>query len=203
MKGFITFPSYEIEGNNAVVTLYGRLENGESFLARIPKRPYFYIKKSDLKKAQKIAEFDFEETNKKSISKEEITKIIVNIPKEVKDLRKLFEEQEIICYEADIRFEYRYLMDMNLKGSLEINGEFKGGDRVDRLYENPEISPSNYIPKNLKVLSFDIEAHHQTMDLYAISLYSSDYEKNVEEVLFMGESKKAACFDKEQELFSL
>ena len=63
MKGFIIHPTYKTLGNKAFVYLYGRLENNQSFLTINEFRPYFFIKNSDLKKAQKLDEFRFEETN--------------------------------------------------------------------------------------------------------------------------------------------
>ncbi|MEK6868035.1 MAG: hypothetical protein AABX98_04380, partial [Nanoarchaeota archaeon] len=54
MKGFIIDPTYRIRENKAYVYLFGRLENGESFLTINETRPYFFIKKSDKKKAEEI-----------------------------------------------------------------------------------------------------------------------------------------------------
>lgn len=200
MKGFITYSNYVVEDKKTIITIYGRLENGESFLARVPEKQYFYIKNEDFADAEKLADFETEKTEKTTVQKEEVTKIILDTPKEIKELKKLFEESGIICYEADIRPSYRYLMDKRIKGSLEIEGEFEKGLRIDRVYENPKIKAIEYLPKNLRILSFDIEAHHQNSKLYAISLYSNDYKEKVSEVYLIGKSKKAICFDEEKEL---
>ena len=50
MKGFILYPSYKIIDGKSYVFLFGKLENGESFLVMNFYEPYFYIKTKDVKK---------------------------------------------------------------------------------------------------------------------------------------------------------
>ncbi|MFC2134633.1 DNA polymerase II [Bacteroidota bacterium] len=178
MKGFVVYPTYRIENDKAFVHLFGRLENGESFLAVNEYKPYFYIKKSDLKKAEKIVKFDAEKVSLKNFSNEDVVKIITNIPKNVPEFRKKFEDKEIECYEADIRFSYRFMMDKNIKGSLNIEGDFEKGKAVDRVYEEPEITPSDWNPK-LKILSIDIETDRHTKNIFSISLSTKDYQNTL------------------------
>lgn len=177
MKGFILYPTYRIEGNKALVYLFGRLENGESFLIISDSRPYFYIKESDLKKALSIQAFDHEKVECKDFKGNKVIKIILNIPKEVPDLRHLLEEQSVVCYEADIRFAIRFLIDKELQGAVEVEGEYKKGSKVDRIYTNPDLKPCEYIPTNLKVLSIDIEMDHTMKKIFCISLYMPDFQK--------------------------
>ena len=54
MKGFIVYPTYRIIDGKAHVYLFGRLENGESFLTISKFRPYFYIREKDRKKLEKL-----------------------------------------------------------------------------------------------------------------------------------------------------
>ena len=61
MKGFIVNPTYKIINGKSYVCLYGRLENGDSFLTINEFKPYFFIKKSDLKNAQKLGEFEHDQ----------------------------------------------------------------------------------------------------------------------------------------------
>jgi len=60
MKGFIVHPTYDIKGNKVFVELYGRLENGESFLCLKEYRPYFFIREKDLNSALEIENFEYE-----------------------------------------------------------------------------------------------------------------------------------------------
>jgi DNA polymerase II len=181
MKGFIIYPTYKIINKKPCVLLYGRLENNQTFLTVNEFKPYFYIKTKDLKKAKKLEKnIEFEETKKVNFSKEKVTKVILGIPKEVPIIRDRFEESKIKTYEADVRFEYRFLIDNNIKGSIEINGDYNlENEVVDRLYKNPEIKSSDYDPSNLKILSMDIETNSDGKDIYCIGLYSKDYRKSL------------------------
>jgi len=202
MKGFIVFSTYRIEGKDAFVHLYGRLENDETFFAKIKTKPYFFIKKTDLKKAQKLnTGFSVEETKLKDFDEEIVVKIILDNPKNVADLRDFWHENEIRTYEADVRFVYRYLIDNELRGSLDIEGDYEPGEKhditVDRVYTNPKIKPIQWTPK-LKVLSFDIESNKDTNELYCISLYDGKY-KNVL-IKKEGKFKGAETFKDEKSL---
>ena len=113
MKGFIVCPEYKVINDKPYVLLYGRLENKESFLAMNEFKPYFYIKESDLKKALKLEKFESEKTEFTNFKKEKVTKVILNLPSDVPKLRKTLEENDIECYEADIKFPYRFMFDLN------------------------------------------------------------------------------------------
>ncbi|MBN1645851.1 DNA polymerase II [Candidatus Woesearchaeota archaeon] len=182
MRGFIIYPTYRIIDGKAHVYLFGRLENGESFLTINQAKPYFYIRKTDLNAAKGIIGVPQFKVDKisglRNFDGEPIVKIVLDIPKQVPELRKAFEEHKIVCYEADVRFAYRFMMDKGLLGSLEINGEYKKGNRVNRIYEEPDIkpAPSSYVPK-LKMLSFDIETDKTAGNLYSVSLFTESFRK--------------------------
>jgi len=176
MKGFIIYQTYKVINNQAFVYLYGRLENGKSFLTINEYKPYFYIKESDLPTAIKLEKFDYEKTNLKDFQGNNVVKIVLNIPKQVPEIRTLFKEVGIECYEADIRFPMRFLMDKNIKGSLNLEGSFDVEDTVDRIYKEPELTQTEFTPE-LKVLSLDIETSSDGKKLYSIALYSKNYKK--------------------------
>ncbi|MGV8150945.1 MAG: DNA polymerase II [Candidatus Woesearchaeota archaeon] len=186
--GFIVYPTYRIvddeseEGKKnkrkkALVYLFGRLENGESFLSISNYEPYFYVKTEDLKnekfqKALKDFNARTELSEFKNFEDENVTKIILTIPADVPKLRKHLEEDlSIECFEADIRFYQRFLIDKDIKGSLKIKGKYKKGEYVDRIYEDPEIKNSDWVPE-LKILSIDIETDSKAKNIYCISLYT-------------------------------
>ncbi len=178
MKGFIIYSTYRILNGKSYVFLYGKLENNQSFLTINEFEPYIFIETKHQKKAEKIAEeFKFEKTNLTNFKKEPVTKIILNSPKDVFELRSELGKENIKTYEADIRFPVRFLIDNNIQGAIEIDGESELHETVDRIYKNPEIKSSDYIPKNLKILSFDIETNKDAKTLYCVSLYSKDYKK--------------------------
>ncbi len=177
VKGFIIDPTYRIVGDKAFVMLFGKLENGESFVTINEFKPYFYIRKDDLDKAKKTKdEFDVEEIKFKNFDNEEVVKIIVNTPADVPKLRDKFKDKKIECYEADIRFPYRFLIDNEIHGCVEIKGDYESNDQVDRVFKDPEIKPTSYNPK-LNVLSFDIETDLTGETIFCISIYTEKFKK--------------------------
>lgn len=198
MNGFILYPTYRIEGDKALVYLFGRLENGESFLTISDFKPYFFIKESDLKKAQQVSSFIHEATDFTDFKGNRVVKIVLNVPKEVPPLRDTLEIEGISCYEADIRFAYRFLMDHGLQGSVDIQGDYKPGNRVDRIYTNPVLSPANYFPTNLRILSLDIEMDATGKKIFCISLYTDDFKKVI--IVSDQKLKNAILVPSEEEL---
>ena len=76
------------------------------------------------------------------------------------------------CYEADVRFAMRYLIDRRIRGSLAITGtprEAPGGGVV---FDDPEVEPSDWVPR-LRVLSFDIETDPRGRRLLSIGLHGA------------------------------
>ncbi|MCF7900933.1 hypothetical protein K9L67_01775 [Candidatus Woesearchaeota archaeon] len=205
IDGFIIYPTYRVEDNKSYVYLFGRLSDGRSFCTKNYFEYYFFIKGIDLSKANKLGKFKSNPTNLKSFKEDQLIKIILNSPKEISDVRKVFEENLIDCFEADVRFAYKFLMDMNLKGTLKIEGkESKNDDlRVDVFFDEPFLSNSDWKPKqdNLKILSADIECSMDLKNLYCISMVSNDNKLN--EVLIISKDSKlknAVLFDDEKSL---
>ncbi|RME54147.1 DNA polymerase II [Candidatus Woesearchaeota archaeon] len=197
MKGFILYPTYRIKNNKAYIVLIGKLENNQTFATLTPFQPYFYIKKSDLKLAKSLEDFKYEETKFKTFDNKPVVKIILDLPKEVPELRNIFESEGIRCYEADIRFAYRFLIDNNIQSCIEIEGDYDSSEYIDQIYQKPNIKPASFIPK-LKVLAIDIETDNKSSQIYSISLYSSD----IKEVLMVSDKKlkNAASYPTEEEM---
>ncbi|NOZ80338.1 MAG: DNA polymerase II [DPANN group archaeon] len=186
MKGFVVYPTYKIENNEARVYLFGRLEDGKSFLVKRSFRPYFFIPAKDLEKAKSLGTFSSEATTLQNLDRQQVVKIVLSIPKDVPELRKRFADEGIPSYEADIRFAYRFLLDHDIKGGIEISGNGEPGDRVDMVFDEPDLQPARFMP-TLRTLSFDIETDSKGKQLYAISLYSAD--RQLAEVLLISDKK--------------
>ncbi|MFH1917190.1 MAG: 3'-5' exonuclease, partial [Nanoarchaeota archaeon] len=185
MKAFIIYPTYrtmpdlETGREKSLVHLFGRLENGESFLAITSFRPYFWIKKSELAKAQKAGKeiiFEAQSPGYNNFQGDEMAKIVLDTPKQVPELRRLFEDQKIQCYEADIRFPYRFMMDQGILGSCDISGKHTKGEYVDRIYEEPTFAPAEFFPK-LRIASIDIETTGDTKKILSISIHTEEYSR--------------------------
>lgn len=179
MKGFIVYPTYRVIDEKAFIYLFGRLENGESFLTINEFKPYFYIRTKDKKKLTELDTeviYDVKDSDMKNFFEEKLSKITLTIPKEVPKLREDFQKADIFTYEGDIRFVHRFLMDLDIKGSLGIEGEFKKGEYVNRIYVEPKLNSVFFKPE-LRVLAIDIETAMTMDSIYSISLYSHDFSK--------------------------
>ena len=174
MKAFIIYQTYRVIDSKPYIFLFGRLENNQSFLTINHYEPYFYIKTSDIKHLPK--EYQYENTNFKNFNNEKVSRILAELPSNVPKIRK---ELDIDCYEADIRFPQRYLLDKNIKSTINIEGDYELGSTMDRIYQEPEITPIKYSPTNLKVFSIDIETSSNLENIYSISIYSDDFEKSL------------------------
>ena len=54
VKGFIVSPDYTTIDNKTYVQLFGRLENGESFVCLKKIEPYFFTREEDEKQIERI-----------------------------------------------------------------------------------------------------------------------------------------------------
>ena len=204
-KAFIVHPTYKVYNDKAYVFLFGRLESGESFVTINPYRPYFYIETKNSKKAKEIiksseitGDFEFENTEFTNFNSKKMTKILLNIPKEIQNLRKDIENEGIKCYESDVRFEYRFMIDNNIQGStlIKYNKEKCIVNKKDKHKQNilpesfleenfytdyviyePEFEKAWYNPK-LKVLSLDIETDRYANNIFSIAMYFVDPYNN-------------------------
>lgn len=177
--GMIVNTHYDILADEPVIYVFGRLENNESFMSIHKFKPYFFVKKSDIEKTLEILSVEYEKTDLKNFKDEELVKIILKIPKELPVLRKLLEENNIVCYEADIPFTRRFLIDKKIQSAIKITGEAEKGEKVDWILKEPKLesTETNRVKNNLKLLSIDIETNRGATIIYAISLYGEGIEK--------------------------
>lgn len=179
MKGFIIDNDYSFDERTSKLIFIGRLDDGETFKFTEIYSPYFFIMEKDLDKVRniiKIYEGEIENTNLKNLNNEPVVKINLVNPKDVSKIRKELEDINIKCFEADIRFTQRYLIDKNILSTIEIKGDYQKGERINRVYENAEIRPVEFEPK-LELLSIDIETDVKAKNLYAIGMYGDKVEK--------------------------
>lgn len=197
MKGYIVDTNYEIREEKTTLYFFGRLENGESFVATKILQPYFFIEEKDAKKHSKIlSKYNQEKTNNLTFEGAPVVKITgenhVTLSKVVEALHHL----KINTYEADIKPPIRYMIDNDLFGSVNLEGDYEIGQRVNRIYSEPSIKPASTAPK-LKVISLDTESNKETGQLFCIGLYGDKYEKT-----FMITEKKmknvVPCKDEEE-----
>src|SRR5882762_5754848 len=194
LHGVILQASYRIvtrQGGRRVpvVHLYGRLEDGRTFLVRDDRQqPHFYVHTAD---AARVHGAEAPAPSSKcDFSGAPVSRVGVTIPSDVPALRDRLHANGIDTFEADVRFPVRYLIERGIKGACVIEGTgFPGADAgvgVSLIFDNPQLRPAQ-VKVEPRVLSFDIETDPKAERLLAISLYGT----NLDEVLIVDGSGRA------------
>jgi DNA polymerase-2 len=181
-RGFILEPTYRIEDGRPVVLLHGKLEDGASFLVRDRREvPRFYVRQSDAGRARSLgADVREDGPRRTSLAGESVARVELRQPADCPPLRDRLTRAGVSCFEADVRFAYRYLIDRGLRGSIEIRGESRAGQGVAQVFEDPQLLPARWTP-TLSVLSVDIETDPTASRLLSVALCGC----GVEEVLLL------------------
>ena len=191
-RGFILQASYRVVSDSRgrrmpVVHVYGRLEDGSTFLIRDRRqRPHFYIPAGAAERARLLGAPEPKPDDKRTFSGAPVCRIEMQVPSDVPGLRDRLHDAGVDTYEADVRFAMRYLIERGIKGGCEIEGAASPGEGVTRVFEDPELRPAD-VRVEPRVLSFDIETDSKGERLLAISLYAS----GVDEVLIVDGSERA------------
>ncbi len=191
-RGFILQTSYRVladaDGRRVpVVHIYGRLEDGGTFLVRdFRQHPHFYILRDDAERACAMGAPSPQPSDKQTFSGATVCRLEVETPPDVPGLRDRLEAAGIETFEADVRFAVRYLIDRHIKGGCEIEGTAAPGAGVTWVFDDPTLRPFA-VQIAPRVLSFDIETDAKGERLLAISLYGPD----LDEVLIVDGSDRA------------
>jgi len=115
---------YRVENEEVIIFLFGRnIENQEKVMFKILGfEPYFYTLSSE--HIPNIPQIKRTQKGFKSIFGEDCTKIIVDIPESVKDIKSQFSKH----FEADIPYTRRFLINLGIRryftvpdGKTELN----------------------------------------------------------------------------------
>ncbi len=190
-RGVILQASYRVRQlrgrRTPVIHLYGRLEDGSTFLVRDDRSvPHFFIRSAEAQAARRLRSLNLSATDLRTFAGENVTRVDVGIPSDVPAIRDALHSSSIDTFEADVRFPMRYLIERNIKGSCEIEGTAIPGEFVTWIFDNPTLHPAS-IRVDPRVLSFDIETDIRSDRLLAISLYSRDA---LDEVLIVDGSER-------------
>ncbi len=191
-RGFILQASYRVvsESNGRrtpVVHLYGRLEDGGTFLVRDGRqRPHFYIPAAAAERARALGAPEPKPVDKRTFSGSPVCSIETQTPPDVPGLRDRLHEAGVDTFEADVRFAMRYLIERGIKGGCEIEGAAAAGSGVTWVFDDPVLRPAD-VRIEPRVLSFDIETDRKGERLLAISLYAPE----VDEVFIVDGSERA------------
>lgn len=185
MKGFIVYAHYKTDSERTQVHFAGRLENGQSFIASKKVIPYFFIERQNADQINTLlTKYVLENTALKTFQGEEVVRISHPSQTELNKLIDALHKKKINTYEADIKPHTRFIIDNEILGSIELQGEHQPGERVDRLYLEPEITRTTFTPQ-LKTIAIDLESDKDTDKLICIGLYGDNYKK-----VFMVTDKK-------------
>src|SRR5688500_7032501 len=189
-RGFILQTSYRVQTGPSgaripVIHLYGRLENGGTFLVRDDRqRPHFYIRAHDLERANALRIPPAVETDQHTFAGEPVRRIEANEPGEIPAIRDRLHAAGIDTFEADVRFAVRYLIERGIKGGCEIEADAQHAASGMLVFDNPTLRPA-VVKVEPRVLAFDIETDGDR--LLAISLFAP----GLDEVLIVDRANRA------------
>src|SRR5882724_10575955 len=204
MRGFILQPTYRLQNGKPEVHLYGTRDDGASFCVVDDRvRPYFFVPAARADEVRALG-VDVSPTELRSFDGELVARVETAVPADVPPLRQRLGLRGITCFEADLRFAYRYLIDRGLRAAIEVDDEpIRGGDASSRfgdiayVYRNPTLAPAHFVPQ-LKVLSLDIETDLRGRHLYAIGLAGLGADRVL--IVGPGPLRGAECFATERDL---
>ena len=188
-KGYIVHAKEQTRAGRTEIHLLGRLETGETF-AVVEKRwkPFFFLREEDAERALAEAE-GYELTvvasDRRSMDGAVLVRVEVPGSSALQKLRDSLHRAAIRTYEADLKLSTQLLIELGVHGSLCIDGKWRAGRRVARIYDDPTISPCELEPA-LSILSIDIETDPRAQKVYAVSLFfwNTTDGKETSEVLF-------------------
>ena len=197
IRGFILQASYRVTSGVPVVHLFGRLEDGRTFLVRDKRsKPHFYVTREAGAAATSAGATAVLPVRKRTFTGEPVARVEVAVPQDAPGVRDKLHERGIPTFEADVRFAVRYLIDRGVKGGCLISGEVRSGRTaeggVDLIFDEPEVTPAEVIAP-IRTLAFDIETDARAERLLAISLYAeaTDVQPEVDEVLIVDPSGRS------------
>jgi len=178
MRGFILTPTYRIVRGVPEVHLFGVLESGEPCLIVDDRtRPYFFVLARDSNRFADVRPAaHVEPSDLLTLDGRPVVRVTAETPVDVPPLRRKLEDAGIVCFEADIRFAYRYLIDRGIRGAFTVDGPSDIHGRVGRVFRNPVLQPAVWAPP-LRVLSIDVETNATADDIRSIALPTNDFER--------------------------
>ena len=147
LQGFILQPTYRIQSGRPIVHLWGKLDNGGSFLVRDDRLvPHFYIREADRSRASVLGVQRIVPSDRHSMTGEPVVRVEVPTPSDTPLLRERLHRGGVDTFEADVRFAMRYLIDKGIRGALSIEGEWTSAIGGTRVYDNPVLQPAAWSP---------------------------------------------------------
>jgi DNA polymerase-2 len=169
-RGFVLTPTYRVAAGRPEVHLHAVLEGGEPALVVDDRLvPYFFVREADADAVRRLAPgARLVPQDLRTFAGEAVVRAEVRLPADVPPLRARLAEAGVECFEADLRFAYRYLIDRGIRGAFTVDGPHERRPGVGRVYRNPSLAPADFTPR-LRVLSLDVETSLDGRRLYSIA----------------------------------
>ncbi|HZP40407.1 MAG TPA: DNA polymerase II [Candidatus Binatia bacterium] len=177
-RGFILTPTYRLVRGRPEVHLHAVLERGEpALLVDDRQAPYFFVRAADAGAVAAAASgARVVPSGLCTFAGEPVVRVEVAVPQDVPPLRTRLGEAGVACFEADLRFAYRYLIDRGIRGGFTVEGPWERRPGVGRVYRNPALAPADFAP-TLRVLSLDVETSLDGARLYSIACAGAGGER--------------------------
>ncbi|UCF68199.1 MAG: hypothetical protein JSV80_02540, partial [Acidobacteriota bacterium] len=170
VQGFILQHGYRIQDDRAVVHLYGKLKTGESFQIRDHRaRPHFFVRAADAHSAGALPGATVHRPDRTTMDGQPVARVDLAFPSDVPRARETLRARGVFCYEADVPFVSRFLIDRAVRSSVEIAGESHSLHGIDRVFDDPQLTSSDWTP-SLSVLSIDIETDPSGRQIVSLAL---------------------------------
>src|SRR5581483_4979874 len=177
-RGFILTPTYRLVRGRPEVHLHAVLKRGEpALLVDDRQAPYFFVRAADAGAVAAAASgARVVPSGLCTFAGEPVVRVEVAVPQDVPPLRTRLGEAGVACFEADLRFAYRYLIDRGIRGGFTVEGPWERRPGVGRVYRNPALAPADFAP-TLRVLSLDVETSLDGARLYSIACAGAGGER--------------------------
>ena len=176
-QGFILQSTYRVVNGQPIILIYGRLNDGRTFLIRETRQlPTFYVRTDDAEHLE-WENAKVETTSWKTLDGISASRVTVSEPSKVVPLRDRIHSSNRRTYEADIPFATAYLIERDIRGGVAISGEPSPSKTlIDVEFIDPSLEPCDvdFMPR---CLSFDIETDPDATELLAVSIYGEDVDE--------------------------
>ena len=180
-------PTYRVERGRPIVQLYGRLiieramrsepsgDAGPAFLVEDDRfRPYCFVLRDAESRLARERGLRAEPCGLRDLRGREVLRVETKLPGDVARLRERLGSD--VALEADIRFPYRYLIDLGIKSGVAIEGESEASPNGMLCFRNPQLAPATVQPK-LRFLSLDLETTPDASAILSGALVGEGFEE--------------------------
>lgn len=190
-KGYLIH-LFHREKHSFTILGVGRLENGETFgLVDTRFHPTFYVRKSDAESLLRAASdpaVKVEETQERTMDGEPVLSVKATRLSSLRRTADSALEQGIRTYEADFSPARQYAIHRQIKGAVRIEGGYRSGNGVNRVYTDPKLTPIDYVPE-LSIVSLDIETTADANRILGVSLVPFGTLDAEDRVLLVGDPR--------------